>query len=749
MTERKKAEEMNRGQADPYANLLAMTSDGFFLFDLEGRLLDVNDRYCRMSGYTREELLKLRIGDLDATETPEETASHIRNIMESGFARFESKHRTKDGRILDVESTVSVWRTTGQFMTFVRDITQQKQEHEALRRIEERLQVAQHVAGIGHFDWDIQNDIITPSDELLALYGLPPGSFSETYESWRARIFAGDLEAVDAQMRESMTSGEFSCDFRIVWPDASIHWLYSHAKVFFSDDGKPLRAVGVNMDVTARHKSEEAQRRLSTAVQQAAESIVITDAQGVIEYVNPAFERITGYTSAEALGRTSRILKSGKQDDAFYKTLWSTIAAGSVWHGHFSNRRKDGSLYEEEATISPVRDPGGAITNFVAIKRDVTAEVALETQLRHAQKMEAIGILAGGIAHDFNNLLQAMLTIVELLKRKWADSPRDVENLSQLERTIRRGSYLTRQLLLFARREISKRENVDLNQILRDLSPFLRRVVRANIRLIVEPPKAPVWINADHGQIEQVVMNLALNAIDAMPGAGTLSVAAGRDEDVAWIKVSDTGTGIPEAIRDRIFEPFFTTKESGKGTGLGLSVVDGIIAAHGGQIGVECSAEGGTTFRIELPVLNDGSVVNAAAQSEEDVPNGRGERVLLVEDDQAAREGLSGILEMLGYSAVAVSTGEEALGVDQTVPFSVVLTDSMLPGIPGIEVVRELRKRWPDMKAILMSGYAAPGLIEEAVAANEFRFLQKPFDMAVLARTLRAVLQPSESPQHP
>ncbi|HSP17084.1 MAG TPA: ATP-binding protein [Thermoanaerobaculia bacterium] len=487
--------------------------------------------------------------------------------------------------------------------------------------------------------------------------------------------------------------------------------------------------------ISARRESEEAQRRLATVVEQASELIVITNTAGVIEYVNPAFEKATGYTQAEVLGQTSRLLKSDRQDAAFYKALWGAITAGSVWHGHFTNRRKDGSLYEEDATISPVRDRDGTITNFVAIKRDVTEELALGEQLRHAQKIEAIGTLAGGVAHDFNNLLQAMLSIVQLLKRKSDASPRQIGHLTQLEKTIRRGSYLTRQLLLFARRETSRREHLDLNKILGDLLAFFRRVVRANIRLSVEPAAVPLPISADHGQIDQVIMNLAANAIDAMPEGGVLSIAAGRDEQTAWLKVSDTGTGIPEAIRDRIFEPFFTTKEVGKGTGLGLSVVHGIIAAHGGRIAVECPAEGGTTFRVELPLQNPVVAAMTAAPSE-DVPDGRGERVLLVEDDEAAREGLLGILEMLGYSVVAVGSGEEAAGVEG--PFSVVLADSMLPGMPGIEVIRGARQRWPHIKAILMSGYAAQGAIDAGVAANEFQFLQKPFDTADLARTLRA-----------
>ncbi len=504
----------------------------------------------------------------------------------------------------------------------------------------------------------------------------------------------------------------------------------------------------LELQIVERKRSDEAHRRLATVVEQAAEIIIITELNGTIVYVNPAFERITGYTREEVIGQNPRILASGKQAAGFYQQLWSTITVGGVWQGHFTNRRKDGSLYEEEATISPVRDASGTIVNYVGIKRDVTAETALAEQLRHAQKIEAIGTLAGGVAHDFNNLLQAMLSIVQVLKRKSAESPRQVEHLRQLELTIRRGASLTRQLLLFARRETSKREDLDLNQILLDLMEFLRRVVRANIRLTVEPANVPLWISADRGQIEQVIMNLAVNATDAMSGRGSLSIAAGRDEHAAWLKVSDTGTGIPETIRDRIFEPFFTTKEAAKGTGLGLSVVHGIIAAHGGRIGVECPAEGGTTFRFELPLRTPPAAV-AAATSEEDVPNGRGERVLLVEDEQAAREGLSAILEMLGYSVVAVGTGEEAVGVDKHLPFSVVLTDFMLPGIPGMEVVRRLRERWPEMKAILMSGYAAPGMIDAAVAANEFQFLQKPFDMADLARTLRAVLQPPDAPDCP
>ncbi len=386
------------------------------------------------------------------------------------------------------------------------------------RQAEERLRLALKAANQGLYDLNVQTGEATVSEEYVRMLGYDPAGFRESNKAWIERLHPDDREAMSAVYRDYIAGRlpEYRVEFRQRTRTGDWLWILSLGSLVSWDaEGKPLRMMGTHTDImalkmaeqqtrdaqeeTARllaeaersrrallslvedavgaaraleganrdlelqivetKRSDEAHRRLATVVEQAAETIVVTDLDGTIVYVNPAFERITGYTREEAIGQNPRILGSGKQTAEFYQELWTTISQGRVWQGHFINRRKDGSLYEEEATISPVRDASGTIINYVAIKRDVTAEIALGEQLRHAQKIEAIGTLAGGVAHDFNNLLQAMLSIVQLLKRKGAESPRNVQHLSQLEKTIRRGSDLTRQLLLFARREISKRDN--------------------------------------------------------------------------------------------------------------------------------------------------------------------------------------------------------------------------------------------------------------------------------------------------
>jgi two-component system cell cycle sensor histidine kinase/response regulator CckA len=411
---------------------------------------------------------------------------------------------------------------------------------------------------------------------------------------------------------------------------------------------------------------------------------------------------------------------------------------------------------------APLHRQDGTVVGGIAIVQDITehkkAEEAhrhLEAQLLQSQKMQAIGSLAGGVAHDFNNLLQAMLGQVELVRSAPGDAGRAAHSVAELEQQIRRGAALARQLLLFSRREATKTESLDLNEAVETTRHLLARLVRDNITFTVELANEPLPVFADRGKLDQVLMNLVVNASDAMPEGGqlTLRTGAGTGEWV-WLAVEDTGAGISAEIRDRIFEPFFTTKGD-QGSGLGLSVVHGIVTQHGGTIQVAERAGGGTVFRIELPKAKPGvaPAITEPRAAEGDLPVGSGERILVVEDEDAARGALADLLTMLGYEVTAVPSSEDAGRLPVAPPFDLLLTDFFLPGASGADLARGLQARWRRLKVILMSGYAEDEAVRRGVVGGWVRFLQKPFDMKTLAHEVAAVLheapQPSIFPASP
>ncbi|MGZ5959362.1 MAG: hybrid sensor histidine kinase/response regulator, partial [Myxococcaceae bacterium] len=450
--------------------------------------------------------------------------------------------------------------------------------------------------------------------------------------------------------------------------------------------------------------------------------------------------------AGEVIGQNPRILKSGRHDPGFYREMWETLKRGEVWSGRLVNRRKDGVLFEEDATISPVRDPLGRIEHFVAVKRDVTQEVAIEERLRQAQRIEAVGRLAGGVAHDFNNLLQAMLTQTQLIRARPGDTERVAGTVNELEQHIRRGAALSRQLLLFSRRETAKPERLDLTEVLAGAMQLLQRLVREDIIFTVELADEPLPVVADRGQLDQVLMNLVVNAADAMPEGGRIVIRTGAGAgDHVWLSVEDTGHGIPEEIRGRLFEPFVTTKGGEKGSGLGLSVVHGIVVAHRGTIEASDRKGGGSIFRIELPRDTSGEVASSvrAGRDAPEVPHGTGERIMVVEDEAGAREGLLDLLTILGYQVTAVGSAREVEGLPARPAFDLLLSDLLLPDVSGADLARGLQERWPQLKVILMSGYTEDEAVRRDVGVGNVRFLQKPFDMMTLAREIRMALAPS------
>ena len=513
------------------------------------------------------------------------------------------------------------------------------------------------------------------------------------------------------------------------------------------DDLSAVEALSGALSLALRRmRAEEALRLRDSALEAAANAIVITDAEGRIEWSNASFARQSGYTEDEVLGKNPRLLKSGIQDEAFYRELWATITSGEVWRGEIVNRRRDGGFYPEEMTITPVRDPEGAIRHFVAVKQDIAerkkAETALEqsrAQLVEAQKLEAVGRLAGGVAHDFNNILQVLLSQVETLRISPGPDGQP-DGLEEMEANVRRGARLTSQLLLFARRQVPEKQRVNLGEVVGETAGLLRRLLPANVKLGLEIAPGPLWVEADTGQLQQVMMNLAVNAGDAMKSGGILTVRTSGGGGEAVLEVEDTGEGMDEYTRAHLFEPFFTTKGPGQGTGLGLAVVHGIVTQHGGSIEVSRSPGEGTLFRVRLPAVPAPQATGIVPGGEADLPRGQGERLLLVEDEEGARHGFVKMLGLLGYHVTAVGSGEEVDALPDDPPPDLLLSDFMLPGISGLELVDRVRRRWPATKVVLMSGYSDGEARTQCVDDGIACFLQKPFGMASLARAVRGGL---------
>jgi len=506
----------------------------------------------------------------------------------------------------------------------------------------------------------------------------------------------------------------------------------------------------------ARARLDQERQLLSTAIEQSAESIIITDPQGIILYVNPAFERVTGYARAEALGQRPNILKSGRQNEGFYQKLWATISAGQVWQGRFVNRKKEGALYTEEAIITPIIDPYGQIVNYVALKRDITQELQREEQYRQAQKMEAIGRLAGGVAHDFNNLLTVITGYTDLLLSHYTGDAALSADLKQIARAGERAARLTRQLLAFSRKQVLQPTILDLNEIITDLDKMLQRLIDENISLVPMLAQNLGRIKADPGQIEQIIMNLVVNARDAMPNGGKLTIEtanvylnedyANRHVDVksGWyvmLAVTDTGIGMDAATQSKIFEPFFTTKND-QGTGLGLATVYGIVSQSSGHIWVYSELGQGTTFKIYLPQLEQPAEPVNRPRLYATLQPGTG-TILLVEDEEMVRQMVYHTLSECGYTVLQAANGQEALGLCRQYPnpIHLLLTDVIIPGgMSGPEISQHLAPLQPKMKVLYMSGYPNNSIVHQNILKEGLAFLQKPFAPNILAHKVRDVL---------
>ncbi len=521
-------------------------------------------------------------------------------------------------------------------------------------------------------------------------------------------------------------------------------------------------APGNGSAVHRHQQTEETLRKLWRSVEQSADTVIIMDRSGVMEYVNPAFEALTGYSRQEAVGQTLGILKSEQQAGELYEEMWNTVLSGNVFRGIVMDRKKNGETLIIEKALTPLRDGDGKIAHFISTGRDITERRQLESDLRQAQKMDAIGRLAGGVAHDFNNLLLVISAYAELMLDSLAPEDPLRRNVDEIITASRRAADLTRQLLAFGRKQLQLLQVLDLNTVIGEITRMLPRLIGEDIELVFVPGEDLGKVRADPVQIEQVVMNLAANARDAMPGGGMLTIETATvhvDEsyiqrhsivpegDYVLLTVTDSGQGIATEHLPHIFEPFYTTKEAGKGTGLGLATVYGIVKQNNGFVWVYSEPGLGTTFKIYLPQVRSERSEVRTTKPVELSPRGC-ETVLLVEDEASVRHASGQFLSQSGYTVIEANDGADALRASRQHcgPIHLMITDVVMPRMAGPKLAELLADERPDMKVLFVSGYAENTVLQHGKVDLTTGFLQKPFSLKMLARKVREVLEASKSP---
>ena len=737
----------------------------------DARIADSNAAMARLLGYTREELRDLTIGDIDVEFSPERWPRTWAELKRDQTMAFLSRQRRKDGTLIDVEVNTHFVLVGRDELScaFVQDVTLRTENEQRIRSLNQRLELAVRGAGYGVWEFRLDTAELIWDERMYTIYGHTRATFDGSRDAWRACVHPDSRAIVDERFADLIAGRRVDYfEFRIIrGTDGVVRDIEANGFLQAEAAGRPQRLVGMNRDITgqkqaeeARHTSEEQLRLIFSAV---AGGIVVLDRDLRIIQSNAAAERILGLPENYLMGRTvdERRAREIREDGSLFAPdeVPSAVAlrtgrpARDVIMGV---HRPDGAIAWICVNVEPLRDADGKVSMLVTSFSDITESRALHERVRQTQKMEVVGQLAGGVAHDFNNILTAMMLNLQLMKSEsWL--PDELRpRLDDLNLMALRAAKLTEQLLLFARRRRLELKPLELNAGLKNVLKLLDRLIGEHINVRLEIAPEACWISADSGMIDQVVMNLCVNARDAMAGGGTLTLETDTVERspaeahgtgggrFVRLRVRDTGCGMAPEVSAHLFEPFFTTKEVGKGTGLGLATVHGIVQEHKGWIEVETAVGEGTTFSVFLPSAQPAEPA-ASPPAQSAMPKGD-ETIFLVEDEPSVRLVAATMLRRLGYRVIEAGDGREALAVwaARGAEISLLVTDVVMPnGVSGIELGERLRREKPDLGVIFMSGYNDQILKGEAGMPRNFTLIGKPFDFAELAAVVRRKLDES------
>jgi len=779
ITQKKHAEMVLKSEKDRSQRYLDTVESIIVALDSKGQITLINRKGCEIFGYTKEELLGQNWFEkcLPQPEGMEVVYSVFLNTLNGNFSLtnaeyFENYVRTKSGELrliawhnnvlVDSAGVVTETLSSGD------DITERRKVVEALKESEELYRSVVNTLNEGiivfYKDGSFKGCNYA-AEEILGLSEDDIRKKGANFSEWNFIKEDGSLlRDYELPVTKTLSSGQ--PDYNIILgynaPDGKLKWhLVNSSPVFDSPGGNMIMCVVSFIDITKQFVAQQELKKLSKAVEQVADDVMITDIKGNIEYVNPFFEKVTGFPKEEVIGRNITDFESGLHSDEFYEELWDTISSGNTWSGRFLNRKKDGEIFTQDAVISPIKDENGRIVNYVAVRRDITRQLKIEEekeklqqQLNQSQKMESVGRLAGGVAHDFNNMLGVIIGYAEIASMKITRDDKIRGYIAQILKAAEKSADLVKQLLTFASKQVISPKVLDLNDTVSGMLKMLRRLIREEIELVWIPEDNLWFINIDPSQVDQLLANIVVNARDAISGVGKITIKTenvscdyeycfyhpeATPGDYVMLSVSDNGHGMDDDTLKKIFEPFFTTKEFGKGTGLGLATVYGIMRQNKGFINAESKLEEGTTFKAYLPrFFNENVDKNIET---ENVYDGA-EHILLVEDEKELLGIYTENLENMGYKVLAANTAKNALLIAEQYKDKInfLITDVIMPEMNGGELLEKIKGFIPDIKCLFISGYTADIISQRGIIKDDAYFLAKPFIINDLAKKVREIL---------